>query len=102
MRSSSEILRSRCAPRSIRSEFRRGGAVFAALIAVGVAGLVGCSGDDPDAPVTPPPAETTGTAVDPPAAANPGSTPGTGLISIDGPATVDSSFGAATPDPGDG
>ena len=29
-------------------------------------------------------------------------TGGTGLISIDGPATVDSSFGAATPDPGDG
>ena len=102
MRSSSEILRSRCARRSIRSEFRRGGAVFAALIAVGVVGLVGCSGDDPDAPVTPPPGETTGTAVDPPAAANPGSTPGTGLISIDGPATVDSSFGAATPDPGGG
>jgi len=98
MPSTSEILRSRCAGRSIRSGIRRGGVVAAALIAAGAFGLAGCRSDDGDAPVTPPPAGTTGTTVDPEEAAGTGSTPGTGLISIDGPATVDSSFGAATPD----
>ena len=100
MPSSSEILRSRYASRSIRSEFRRG-AVAALLIAVGAGGIAGCSDDDPDAPVDPP-AGSTATTVDPEAAAGAGSVPGTGLISIDGPATVDSSFGAATPDQGGG
>jgi len=71
--------------------------VAAALIAVGALGFTGCRSDDGDAPVTPPPGGTTATTIDPAEASGPDSTPGTGLISIDGPATVDSSFGAATP-----
>jgi hypothetical protein len=68
--------------------------VAAALIAAGAVGLTGCRSDDGDAPVTPPAGGTTATTIDPAEAAG---APGTGLISIDGPATVDSSFGAATP-----
>ncbi len=102
MPSFSEILRSGCTRRSIRSEFRRGVVVTAALIAVGAVGLTGCRSDDGDAPVTPPPGGTTGTTVDPDEAAGTEGVPGTGLISIDGPATVDSSFGAATPEQGGG
>ena len=71
--------------------------VAAALIAAGALGITGCRSDDGDAPVTPPPGGTTATTIDPAEAAGPDATPGTGLISIDGPATVDSSFGAATP-----
>ena len=97
MPSFSEILRSGCTRRSVRSEFRRGVVVAAALIAAGAVGLTGCRNDDGDAPVTPPPAGTTGTTVDPEEAAGTAGAPGTGLITIDGPATVDSSFGAATP-----
>ena len=96
MPSSSENLRPGCASRSIHSEFRRG-AVAALLIAVIAGGIAGCSNDDPDAPVDPP-GGSTATTVDPEAAAGADGAPGTGLISIDGPATVDSSFGAATPD----
>ncbi len=100
MRSPSEILWPRCASRTLRSEFRVV-VVVAALMASGAAGLVGCSDDDPDAPVTPPPGATTDTTVDP-GEASADSVVGTGLISIDGPATVDSSFGAVTPDQGGG
>jgi hypothetical protein len=70
----------------------------AVLVAVGAFGLAACTDDDPDAPVTPPPGETTATTVDAATAAGTEVPPGTGIISIDGPATVDSSFGAATPD----
>jgi hypothetical protein len=102
MPSSSEILRSRCASRSIRSEFRRSVVVSVALIAAAAVGFTGCRDDDGDAPVTPPPGGTTGTTVDPDEAAGTVVTPGTGLISIDGPATVDSSFGAASQNQGGG
>jgi hypothetical protein len=97
-----ERLRSRCIGRSIRSGTTAGVLITAVLIAAGGVGVAGCRDDDGDAPVTPPPGGTTATTIEPNGAAGANGAPGTGLISIDGPATVDSSFGAATPGEGGG
>ncbi len=77
----------------------------AAVAAVALATMVGAScTSDTDAPADEPTAPTTAPIATPtsPAAttAPTDSVPSTGLVSIDGPATVDSGFRAA--DPGDG
>ncbi len=79
--------------------------VGVAVLVLGALGAAGCSDDEPEAPV-PTPVETVGAGSVAEAAGStdttdsvaPATEPaGTGLITIDGPATVDSSFSGANP-----